>query len=174
MEHLNKLNQIHSSRLAQSKLDFLDNLLQTKDEILVLLNSTSEEIYGNIRNISLTPGPTGPIGPTGPQGPEGRMGPVGAQGDPGTPGEQGIAGDPGPEGRQGEAGPPGVTGSMGLPGPPGQPGHQGPAGIAGVTVRLSKYRCREQPPRGAPWVSGLVGHFVQTWPDSECSHTVQC
>ncbi len=22
-------------------------------------------------------------------------------------------------------------------------------------------------------VSGLVGHFVQTWPDSECSHTVQ-
>ncbi len=34
--------------------------------------------------------------------------------------------------------------------------------------------CREQPPRGAPWVSGLVGHFVQTWPDSECSHTVQC
>ncbi len=35
-------------------------------------------------------------------------------------------------------------------------------------------RCREQPPRGARWVSGLVGHFVQTWPDSECSHTVQC
>ncbi len=34
--------------------------------------------------------------------------------------------------------------------------------------------CREQPPLGAPWVSGLVGHFVQTWPDSECSHTVQC
>ncbi len=34
--------------------------------------------------------------------------------------------------------------------------------------------CREQPPRGAPWVSGLVGHFVQTWPDSECSHAVQC
>ncbi len=33
---------------------------------------------------------------------------------------------------------------------------------------------REQPPRGPPWVSGLVGHFVQTWPDSECSHTVQC
>ncbi len=31
----------------------------------------------------------------------------------------------------------------------------------------------EQPPRGAPWVSGLVAHFVQTWPDSECSHTVQ-
>ncbi len=33
---------------------------------------------------------------------------------------------------------------------------------------------REQPPRGALWVSGLVGHFVETWPDSECSHTVQC
>ncbi len=33
---------------------------------------------------------------------------------------------------------------------------------------------REQPPRGPPWVSGLVGHFVQTWPDSECSHTLQC
>ncbi len=33
---------------------------------------------------------------------------------------------------------------------------------------------RGQPPRGPPWVSGLVGHFVQTWPDSECSHTVQC
>ncbi len=33
---------------------------------------------------------------------------------------------------------------------------------------------REQPPRGPPWVSGLVGHFVQTWPDSESSHTVQC
>ncbi len=32
---------------------------------------------------------------------------------------------------------------------------------------------REQPPRGPPWVSGLVGHFVQTWPDCECSHTVQ-
>ncbi len=27
-------------------------------------------------------------------------------------------------------------------------------------------------PHGATWVSGL-GHFVQTWPDSECSHTVQ-
>ena len=34
--------------------------------------------------------------------------------------------------------------------------------------------CREQTPRGAPWVSGFVGHFVQTWPDSEYSHTVQC
>ncbi len=33
--------------------------------------------------------------------------------------------------------------------------------------------CTEQSPRGAPWVSGLVGHFVQTWPDSECSHAVQ-
>ncbi len=33
---------------------------------------------------------------------------------------------------------------------------------------------REQPPRGALWVSGLVGQFVQTWPDSECSRTVQC
>ncbi len=32
---------------------------------------------------------------------------------------------------------------------------------------------RGQPPRGPPWVSGVVGHFVQTWPDSECSHTVQ-
>ncbi len=31
----------------------------------------------------------------------------------------------------------------------------------------------EQPPRGVPWVSGLVGHFVQTWLDSKCSHTVQ-
>ncbi len=31
----------------------------------------------------------------------------------------------------------------------------------------------EKPPRGALWVLGLVGHFVQTWPDSECSHTVQ-
>ena len=30
-----------------------------------------------------------------------------------------------------------------------------------------------EPPHGAPWVLGLVGHFVQTWPDSECSHTVQ-
>ncbi len=33
--------------------------------------------------------------------------------------------------------------------------------------------CRELPPCGAPWVSGLVGHCVQTWPDSECSHTLQ-
>ncbi len=33
--------------------------------------------------------------------------------------------------------------------------------------------CIGQPPRDAPWVSGLVGHFVRTWPDSECSHTVQ-
>ena len=42
-------------------------------------------------------------------------------------------------------------------------------------VGRSKYTvgCREHPPHGAPWVSGLVGHFVQTWPDSECSHTVQ-
>ncbi len=37
---------------------------------------------------------------------------------------------------------------------------------------LHQEACREQPPRGAPWVSGLVGHLVQTWPDSECSHTV--
>ncbi len=40
--------------------------------------------------------------------------------------------------------------------------------------RILVMGCREQPPRGAPWVSGLVVHFVQTWPDSECSHTVQC
>ncbi len=33
---------------------------------------------------------------------------------------------------------------------------------------------REQSTRGPPWVSGLVGHYVQSWPDSECSHTVQC
>ncbi len=42
---------------------------------------------------------------------------------------------------------------------------------------LNTYPCRgswDQPPRGVPRVSGLVGHFVQTWPDSECSHTVQC
>ncbi len=47
---------------------------------------------------------------------------------------------------------------------------------AGMCVRdcCRTGACREQPPRGAPWVSGLVGHFVQTWPDSECSHTVQC
>ena len=31
----------------------------------------------------------------------------------------------------------------------------------------------KQSPLGVPWVSGLVGHFVQTWSDSECSHTVQ-
>ncbi len=31
----------------------------------------------------------------------------------------------------------------------------------------------EQPPRGAPWISCLIGHFVQTWPDSELlSHRV--
>ncbi len=43
--------------------------------------------------------------------------------------------------------------------------------------KLCTHRSRlhtEQPLRGAPWVSGLVGHFVQTWPDSECSDTVQC
>ena len=39
-------------------------------------------------------------------------------------------------------------------------------------IEISVGCSREQPPRGAPWVSGLVGHFVQTWPDSECSHTV--
>ncbi len=44
--------------------------------------------------------------------------------------------------------------------------------LNGVDVRYNG--CREQPPRSAPWESGLVGHFVQTWPDSECSHTVQC
>ncbi len=27
--------------------------------------------------------------------------------------------------------------------------------------------CCMRAPRGAPWVSGLVGHFIQTWPDSE-------
>ncbi len=31
----------------------------------------------------------------------------------------------------------------------------------------------EQPPHGTPWVLGLVGHFVQTWPDIECSHTAE-
>ncbi len=31
--------------------------------------------------------------------------------------------------------------------------------------------CREQPPRDAPWVSGLVRYFVRTGPDSECSHS---
>ncbi len=43
--------------------------------------------------------------------------------------------------------------------------------ISAISLRISG--CREQPPHGAPWVSGLVGHFVQTWPDCECSHTVQ-
>ncbi len=42
-------------------------------------------------------------------------------------------------------------------------------GNCGTLVLLSW----EQPPRGVPWVSGLVRHFVQTWSDSECSHTVQ-
>ncbi len=42
-----------------------------------------------------------------------------------------------------------------------------------VYLSTCLWGCREQPPRGAPWVSGLVEHFVQTWPDSECSHTVQ-
>ncbi len=33
---------------------------------------------------------------------------------------------------------------------------------------LVQKRCAwEQPPRGAPWVSGLVGHFVQTLPNSD-------
>ncbi len=46
--------------------------------------------------------------------------------------------------------------------------------LEGAVEKLNIACTREQPPRGAPWVSGLVGHFVHTWPDSECSHTVQC
>ncbi len=138
IEYLDKLNQMHSSRLDQCKADFMDNLLRAKSEVFVLLNSVSEEIYTHMNNISLTPGPPGPIGPTGQQGPEGLMGPagpVGPQGDPGIQGEQGIAGDPGPEGRQGDVGQQGVSGPIGLPGPPGEPGAQGPSGIDGITVR---------------------------------------
>ncbi len=45
-------------------------------------------------------------------------------------------------------------------------------GTTGVLMHI-KGCIWEQPPRGVPWVSGLVGHFFQTWPDSECSHTVQ-
>ncbi len=42
-----------------------------------------------------------------------------------------------------------------------------------ITRTTCRGACREQPSRGASWVSGFVGHFFQTWPDSECSHTVQ-
>ncbi len=62
--------------------------------------------------------------------------------------------------------------------------HFTPGTLLVTLIYLAKYAaqapstvtggCREQPPRGTPWVSGLVGHFVQTWPDSKCSHTVQC
>ncbi len=62
-------------------------------------------------------------------------------------------------------------------------GREGGAGGKGVVGGIMHVPCTkdlpslggawEQPPRGAPWVSALVGHFVQTWPDSECSHTVQ-
>ncbi len=48
---------------------------------------------------------------------------------------------------------------------------------AGMIYMFHLYFLHEQPPRGypwVPWVSGLVvGRLVQTWPDSECSHTVQ-
>ncbi len=46
--------------------------------------------------------------------------------------------------------------------------------IRNVETFINIFGWREQPPRGPPWVSGLVGHFVLTWPDSERSHTVQC
>ncbi len=63
-------------------------------------------------------------------------------------------------------------------GHPRVPSDLGPGGNCGwkpvkVLQPSSEPGCRDQPPRGAPWVSGLVGHFVLTWPNSECSHTVQ-
>ncbi len=59
--------------------------------------------------------------------------------------------------------------------PPFYPNYSKSNSVAGHCQVVSKNTkgCREQPPRGAPWVSGLVGHFVQTYPDSECAHTVQ-
>ncbi len=46
--------------------------------------------------------------------------------------------------------------------------YSGSAGHVAVSALISGMPgWREQPPRGPPWVSGLVAHFVQTWPDSE-------
>ncbi len=55
-------------------------------------------------------------------------------------------------------------------------GKGGGAGLTLIILRVYDQRCagvQTAASRGAPWVSVLVGHFVQTWPDSECSHTVQ-
>ena len=75
------------------------------------INENFTEVYDDIANIELIPGPQGP------------------KGDKGDPGEQGPQGDDGAQGIQGEVGPKGDTGDQGIQGVKGDKGDTGDSGI---------------------------------------------
>ncbi|KAF7649521.1 hypothetical protein LDENG_00140070 [Lucifuga dentata] len=124
---------------------------------LVLLNSSTHKLEGQITNISLVPGPPGPPGR------DGSPGSPGSPGAPGAKGDNGLQGPPGPPGNQG----PGAKGEPGLHGLPGEPGAKGDkgdtglkgaAGIPGLSgARGSKGDPGSTGPPGPPGVTGPAG-----------------
>lgn len=106
------------------------------------LRKEQTELLGEaVKNISLTPGPTGPQGVngvSGPKGDKGDTGPVGPKGDKGDTGSVGPKGDIGPvgpkgdKGDKGDIGPSGINGEKGEKGDIGLRGPKGDKGDAGV------------------------------------------
>jgi hypothetical protein len=110
------------------------------DTVTVTVIDGISDLYSQLTNIQLTPGPQGPPGPQGaqgPPGPQGEAGPPGPKGETGPSGPAGIPGLAGPQGPTGDqgptgpAGPQGPVGSPGAVGPPGPQGLQGPEGPPG-------------------------------------------
>lgn len=86
---------------------------------LLQVEATIGDLYQQIANIELLPGP---------QGVPGTQGEVGPQGETGEPGQDGNDGAPG---LPGVIGPQGIPGPIGPQGPQGEVGAQGPAGSLG-------------------------------------------
>ena len=93
------------------------------------LSDTRGDLLRKIKQIEVTPGPTGPRGlrmsVTGPAGATGPRGLRGFTGATGTKGDRGVAGERGIRGREGKVGPRGDKGTS-VQGPRGE---QGPPGL---------------------------------------------
>lgn len=131
-----------------------------------------------LKDISLTVGPTGPqgvqgitgpIGPTGLQGEKGNpgnvgpTGPTGARGATGPAGNNGGTGPVGPTGPQGAPGGNGATGAVGPTGPRGYTGNTGPTGSTGSVGPTG--------PTGAQGLRGYTGNTGPTGPAGSLART---
>ncbi|XP_054471094.1 macrophage receptor MARCO [Anoplopoma fimbria] len=101
---------------------------------LNLLNTSTHNLEGKLKTISLIQGPPGIPGTDGLAGAQGQRGFKGDTGVAGPPGPKGVMGLKGQTGEQGVAGEVGPRGSPGLPGAPGDqgPGAKGEKGEPGA------------------------------------------